>query len=78
MTDPPNDSEKRIIRPKFEVMEGGNNHIERMARGGFVVFWHGKPVYEKGRIKRFKTGSDAPFLARCDVRRQNHPLVGDR
>ena len=68
MTNPPSASEKRAIRPKFEVMEGGNNHIERMASGGFMVFWHGKPVYEKGRIKRFETGSDAlAFLARCDA-----------
>lgn len=34
---------------------------------GYHAFWHGRMVYENGRVKRFKTESEAwEYLARCD------------
>jgi hypothetical protein len=49
-------------------MDGEGNRIERMASGGFMVFWRGKPVYANGRIKKFEDEEIArAFLARCDA-----------
>ena len=69
MTNPPDDPEENLIRPKFGVIKGGggSNRIERMANGSFMVFWRGEPVYENGRIKRFQEKTIARvFLERCD------------
>ena len=63
----PDDPEGKLIRPKFGVMDGEGNRIERMASGGFMVLWRGKPVYANGRIKKFEAEDLArAFLARCD------------
>jgi len=44
------------------------NKIDRLYDGKFLAIWHGRVVYENGRIKRFKTENDAwEFLARCDA-----------
>ena len=68
MTRPPDDPEGKLIRPRFGVMDGEGNRIERMASGGFMVFWRGKPVYANGRIKKFEDEEIArAFLARCDA-----------
>lgn len=43
------------------------NRVDRSPDDTFRAFWHGRVVYENGRVKRFKTESDAwAFLARCD------------
>jgi hypothetical protein len=69
MTNSPDDPEENLIRLKFGVISGGGgNRIERMASGGFMVFWRGQPVYENGRIKRFQEEDRARvFLERCDT-----------
>jgi hypothetical protein len=68
MTDAPDDPGEKLLRPKFGVMDGAGNRIERMARGSFMVFWRGKPAYENGRIKTFQAEDAArAFLARCDA-----------
>ena len=44
-----------------------SNRVDPSANG-FRAFWHGRMVYEKGRVKRFETESEAwEFLARCDL-----------
>jgi hypothetical protein len=41
--------------------------IERSLSGGYVAFWRERPIYEKGRMKKFPTEEDArAFLAQCD------------
>ena len=68
MTDSPDDSGKRVIRPKFEVTKGSGNQIEKSASGDFIGIWRGRTVYENGRVKRFQTEDFArAFLARCDA-----------
>jgi len=69
MTRLPDDPEGKLIRPRFGVMDGKGNRIERMASGGFMVLWRGKPVYANGRIKKFEDEEIArAFLAHCDAR----------
>jgi hypothetical protein len=42
--------------------------VEHSSSGGFIAFWHGKVVYENGRVKKFETEPDAwHYLARCDT-----------
>ncbi len=52
------------------VMIDGNedpsNRVD-LSANGFHAFWHGRVVFENGRVKRFKTEREAwEFLARCD------------
>jgi hypothetical protein len=45
-----------------------SNRVDRTANGAFSAFWHGAVAYEKGRVKRFETESEAwEYLARCDL-----------
>jgi hypothetical protein len=68
MTDSPDDPAKKVIRAKFEIRQGSSNQIEKTASGEFICIWHGQPVYENGRVKRFQTEDSArAFLARCDA-----------
>ena len=49
--------------------ETGNpkNAIERSVSGGFTAVWHGRTVYENGRVKKFETEDIARlYLIRCD------------
>ena len=68
MTKSSDDPEGNLTRPKFGVISrGGGNRIERLASGGFMVFWDGEPVYENGRINRFQEEDIARFfLEQCD------------
>jgi pyoverdine/dityrosine biosynthesis protein Dit1 len=44
-----------------------SNRVDSTHDGKFHAFWHGRMVYENGRVKRFETESEAwAFLARCD------------
>ena len=44
------------------------NRVDRSANGTFLAFWRGRVVYENGRVKRFKTESEAwEFLSQCDL-----------
>jgi hypothetical protein len=48
--------------------ENPNNGVDCSANGSYHAYWHGRVVYENGRVKRFETESEArAFLARCDV-----------
>ena len=43
------------------------NRVDRSAYDTYHALWHGRMVYENGRVKRFATESEAwAFLARCD------------
>ena len=45
-----------------------SNTVDRAADGVFHAFWHGRVVFENGRVKRFKTEREAwEYLARCDL-----------
>ena len=45
-----------------------DNRVDRSAYDTYHALWHGRVVYENGRVKRFKTESEAwAFLARCDL-----------
>jgi hypothetical protein len=51
------------------MTDGNNDQINSVdcSANGYHAFWHGRMVYENGRIKRFKTESEAwVYLARCD------------
>ena len=51
-----------------DEIENPNNRVDRSANGGFIAFWHGKVVYENGRVKKFITESEAwAYLSRCDA-----------
>ena len=68
MTNSPEDPDGKLIRPRFGITDGEGNRVERMASGGFMVFWRGNPVYANGRIKKFEDEQIArAFLARCDA-----------
>jgi hypothetical protein len=44
-----------------------SNRVDPSANG-FHAFWHGRMVYDNGRVKRFETESEAwEFLAQCDL-----------
>ena len=44
------------------------NRVDPTYDGKFHAFWNGQIVYEKGRVKRLQTESDAlKFLADCDL-----------
>ena len=44
-----------------------SNRVDRSAYDTYHALWRGRVVYENGRVKRFKTESDAwAYLARCD------------
>ena len=43
-----------------------SNGVDCSANGAYHAFWRGR-VYENGRVKRFKTESEAwAYLVRCD------------
>ena len=45
-----------------------SNRVDLTHDGKFHAFRHELMVYENGRVKRFKTESEAwEFLARCDL-----------
>ncbi|MGC1998010.1 MAG: hypothetical protein WA704_29390, partial [Pseudolabrys sp.] len=45
-----------------------DNRVDRSAYDTYHALWHGRVVYENGRVKRFTTESEAwAFLARCDL-----------
>lgn len=45
-----------------------SNRVDPSANGMFHAFWHGRVVFENGRVKRFETEREAwEFLARCDL-----------
>ena len=49
-------------------IKNSSNRVEHSSSGGFIAFWHGKVVYENGRVKKFETEPDAwHYLARCDT-----------
>lgn len=51
-----------------DVIKNPSNRVDRSTDGTFNAFWHGRMVYQNGRVKRFKTEDEAwEFLARCDV-----------
>jgi hypothetical protein len=44
-----------------------DNRVDRSAYDAYYAFWHGRMVYEKGRVRRFTPESEAwAFLVRCD------------
>ncbi len=48
--------------------KNSNNRVAPSYEGKFHAFWHGRVVFENGRVKRFETESEAwEFLARCDL-----------
>lgn len=51
-----------------DEIKNHRNKVDRSADGVFHAFWHGRVVFENGRVKRFKTEREAwEFLARCDL-----------
>ena len=57
--------QQQQIQPKEEMSK--EHEIERSPSGGYVAFWRDRPIYEKGRMKKFPTEEDArAFLAQCD------------
>jgi hypothetical protein len=57
--------QQQQIQPKDEMSK--EHKIERSPSGGYVAFWRDRPIYEKGRLKKFSTEEDArAFLTRCD------------
>jgi hypothetical protein len=51
-----------------DEIKNPSNRVDRAANGAFYAFWHGRMVYENGRVKRFETDREAwEFLARCDI-----------
>jgi len=45
-----------------------DNRVDLTHDGKFHSFWHGRVVFENGRVKRFETEREAwEFLARCDL-----------
>ena len=51
-----------------DEIKNPSNNVDRSANGTFLAFWRGQMVYEKGRVKRFETESEAwEFLSRCDA-----------
>jgi hypothetical protein len=57
--------QQQQIQPKDEMSK--EHKIERSLSGGYVAFWKDRPIYEKGRMKKFPTEEDArAFLAQCD------------
>jgi hypothetical protein len=47
--------------------ESLSNSVDRSVNGPYHAYWHGRMVYENGRVKQFRTESEAwAFLARCD------------
>jgi hypothetical protein len=51
-----------------DEIKNANNKIDASTNGKFHAFWHGRVVFENGRVKRFETERDAwEFLARCDA-----------
>ena len=65
------DKQKNIEPPIMRVVttdeiKGSANRVDRSGMS-FLAFWHGRIVYENGRVKRLKTENEAyEFLARCD------------
>jgi hypothetical protein len=44
-----------------------SNRVDYSANGTYHACWRGRVVYENGRVKRFKTESEAwAYLAHCD------------
>ena len=51
-----------------DEIKNPSNSVDRSANGTFLAFGRGQMVYEKGRVKRFETESEAwKFLGRCDA-----------
>lgn len=51
-----------------DEIKNPSNRVDPSANGTFHAFWHGRVVYENGRVKRFETETEAlEFLARCDL-----------
>ena len=49
-----------------DEIKNPDNRVERSTKG-FSAFWHGRMVYENGRVKQFDTENEAwEFLAHCD------------
>ena len=51
------------------MTDGNNDQINSVdcSANGYHAFWRGRMVYQNGRVKRFKTESEAwEYLARCD------------
>lgn len=45
-----------------------NNRVDPTADERFHAFWHGRVVFENGRVKQFETECEAwEFLVRCDA-----------
>jgi hypothetical protein len=45
-----------------------SNRVDAPTSGKFHALWRGRVVFENGRVKRFKTESEAwEFLACCDA-----------
>lgn len=55
----------RLVSDQSERWE---NRVDPFVKGGFIAFWHGRPVFENGRIKTFDTQDEAwQYLIRCDA-----------
>jgi hypothetical protein len=60
-----------VVNPPRDVMtdeiKSPSNRVAPSAKG-FHAFWHGRVVYENGRVKRFETEREAwEFLELCDA-----------
>lgn len=52
----------------IDDIKNPSNRVDRAADGTFHALWHGRMIYQNGRVRRFKTQDDAwEFLARCDL-----------
>jgi hypothetical protein len=51
-----------------DEIKNPSNRVDRSADGTYHAFWHGRVVYQNGRVKHFKTEDEAwEYLARCDL-----------
>jgi len=51
-----------------DEIKNPSNSVDRSSDDTFLAFWHGRVVYQNGRVKRFKSEDEAwEFLARCDT-----------
>ena len=50
-------------------VENPKNAVERSVTGGFTAVWHGRTVYENGRVKKFET-EDTPASICFNVMRR--------
>ena len=55
-----------------DEIKNPGNRVDASHNGKFYAFWHGRMVFENGRVKRFETEREAwDYLARCDAAGKN-------